>query len=542
MEKLHCRSLLPAHELSVLSKSRPTRRDWLKVAGAGSAGLILTSLQGFKQSAWSHGSSMFSLGVASGDPTPDGFTIWTRLAPSPLVPNGGMPNNVVPVRYEIAEDPRMRRIVMRATALALPENAHNLRVHLRGLRANRHYWYRFYVGAEDSIIGRTKTLPDPRATLRELRLASVSCQDFQNGYFTAYEHLAQEDLDAVLHLGDYIYEYAASHVGPRAHVGEETQTLDDYRVRYAQYRLDPSLQAAHAAFPFICTWDDHEVQDNYTAQGPKHEQARHSFAARRRAAHRAFMECMPLGPRVRARSTGGTAMHRSFHFGTLLSLHMLDTRQHRGPQPCRDQEISEGSDISFACEQLQAPERSMLGRTQERWLSEALDQTQGRWNVLGQQVMLTPWDLQALNSLSDQSVYNMDAWDGYPKARERLLALLRQHRVANPIVLTGDIHTSWAAQLHEHANEVPVAAEFVTTSITSEFPETFVQLVHATLPNNPHIQYFEGRKRGYTRFVIRPDRWQSDFRGVSTIMQASSNIETYASLTVEAGSSVISKT
>lgn len=533
-------SLLRAPALARLAAQGPSRRGWLKIAGAGGAGWLLSSLRGYKQSAWSHGSSLFSLGVASGDPSPDGFTLWTRLAPSPLIPSGGLPPRPVRVHYEVAEDPLMRRIVRSGTSIAHPERAHNLRVTLRGLRSQRHYWYRFFVGGEDSIIGRTKTLPDPRRPLSQLRLASVSCQDYQNGYFTAYEHLAQEELDAVLHLGDYIYEYAAHSHGPRSHVGEETQTLDDYRVRYAQYRLDPSLQAAHAAHPFICTWDDHEVQDNYSLAGSRYEEAQSTFAARRRAAQQAFLEHMPLGPAVRTQA-GRTSMYRSFHFGDLVSLHMLDTRQHRSAQPCQDEELLSGTDVSFACDQLSVAERTMLGSQQEAWLSRALQRRQARWNVLGQQVMLTPWNLQTLSPLLEDPVYNMDAWDGYPKARERLLGLLARHQVRNPIVLSGDIHTAWGAQIHAAPNQDPVAAEFVTTSITSEFPTAFVHYARATLDSNPHIRYFEGHNRGYTRFVIGPGTWQSDFRTVSSISRPSASIETQQSLVVEAGSSRIYK-
>lgn len=499
----------------------------------------MSNLEGFKRSAWSHGSSLFSLGVASGDPTAQGFTIWTRLAPAPLIANGGMPPQDVPVRYEIATDPLMRKIVQRGTAIASHRSAHNLKVHIRGLRPHRHYWYRFSVRAEGSIVGRTKTLPDPRASLSELRLATVSCQDYQNGYFTAYEHLAHEDLDAVLHLGDYIYEYEASSSGPRAHVGQQTQTLEDYRVRYAQYRLDPCLQAAHAAFPFICTWDDHEVQDNYADLTAKDPQAQATFRSRRQAAYRAFLEHMPLGPEIQlgARST---PIYRSFSFGQLLDLHVLDTRQYRDEQPCREREISEETDVSFACDQLSASDRTMLGVDQERWLSNALERSQSRWNVLAQQVMLTPWNLQSLYPEIGPELYNMDAWDGYPRARDRLLRLLEQHQVQNPIILSGDIHTTWAAEIKRDPDKEPVAAEFVTTSITSEFPEAFVQLVYTTLPNNPHLRFFEGRKRGYSILRVRPDDWQTDFRGVSSIQSPHATISTYQSMVVEAGSSKIS--
>lgn len=542
MKLLH-RPLLTASDLSRLCAPQGNRRDFLRLAGLGAAGIAISSLPSFKDSAWGHGSELFSLGVASGDPHPRGFTIWTRLAPAPLTEKGGMPDRAVRVNYEVAADPQMRRIVDAGSALAWPEQGHNLRVHLDGLSPNRHYWYRFQVGNEDSIIGRSKTLPAPNQILAELRFATVSCQDYQNGHYTAYDHLAQEEIDAVLHLGDYIYEYAARQGSPRAHLGGETQTLADYRLRYAQYRLDPALQAAHAAFPFIFTWDDHEVDDNYSLASTQDEPQALAFRARRRAAYQAFMEHMPLGPGVTT-SARRPQIYRSFRFGQLAAIHVLDTRQHRSQQACRDNEIMAESDVSFACDQLRAPDRTMLGSDQEQWLSTRLQRTHARWNVLAQQVMMTPWNLQALSPNSGTPVYNMDAWDGYPRARERMLDLITQSKLANPIVLTGDIHTAWAAELKAQPNkeDAPVvAAEFVTTSITSSFPDTFVRLVQATLPHNPQIRFFEGQSRGYTRLIVRPERWQSDYRGVSTISAPKAEVSTLQSLVVESGSSVISK-
>jgi alkaline phosphatase D len=273
----------------------------------------------------------FTLGVASGDPTPTGTVLWTRLAPRPLDPDGGMPARAVPVDWEVATGPRFRDVVRRGRIAATPALAHAVHVEVDGLDPGRHYWYRFRAGGHLSRIGRTRTCPDPRRPLGRLDLAFVSCQNFEKGYYTAYRHLAEDDLDVVLHLGDYIYENPPRRNLPRRHVGGEPADLPGYRVRHALYKTDRDLQAAHARHPFVATWDDHEVENDYAGRHPVEGGDPAAFLRRRAAAYRAYWEHMPL----RRPPRGPTMpLYRRLRFGDLVELNLLDTRQYRDDQPC----------------------------------------------------------------------------------------------------------------------------------------------------------------------------------------------------------------
>ena len=299
--------------------------------------------------------SPFKLGIASGDPTPTGVVLWTRLAPDPLE-GGGMPPVPVDVRWEVAEDDKMTQVVRRGVVRAAPEWAHSVHADVEGLRPDRWYWYRFDVGDSASAIGRTRTLPPLGAPADRLRFAFVSCQHFETGYFTAYRHLAAEDLDLVFHLGDYIYENAGDPEAGRirVHSSDEITTLEDYRNRYAQYRTDPDLQAAHAAFPWWVTWDDHEVDNNYANDISENDDPRDAFLLRRAAAYQAYYEHMPLR---RAQIPKGPALrlYRDFSYGSLTSFFILDTRQYRTNQPCGD------SSVNPPCGGEKDPNATMMG-------------------------------------------------------------------------------------------------------------------------------------------------------------------------------------
>lgn len=511
------------------------RRDFLKRLGAGTAAGA-TALSGLGSTAQAHGSRLFKLGVASGDPGHFGVTLWTRLAPDPLTPGGGMSPRRVRVGYEIAADPNMRRIVRTGQTITSARFGHNVKIDVRGLRPDRWYWYRFTAEGEDSPIGRTRTFPWWWNETERMRFALVSCQDYQNGFYSAYRNLAQENLDAVFHVGDYIYEYGPNADGVRQHNAPETETLEDYRMRYALYRLDPDLQAAHAAFPFICTWDDHEVENNYAARTPEKGQDASAFRTRRSAAYRAYWEAMPMNRRVRLRRDG-LNLHRQIDFGTLASFYVLDTRQFRTDQPCDPDD----SAIQPACPERLDENQALLGRAQMRWLERGFRQGHSTWNILAQQIMFTPWNLQAVNPAASE-IYNMDAWDGYPLARERVLKAIDRHWPSNPLILTGDIHSSWAAEIKEDSRDpesASVAAEFVGTSISSDFPDQFIPLVQATLPDNPQIRYFDGSYRGYVRFELSFKECQVDYRAVESILDPAAGVSTVASFVVEDGDSTI---
>jgi alkaline phosphatase D len=466
----------------------------------------------------------FSLGVASGDPLPDGVVLWTRLAPDPLN-GGGMPPENVVVRWELALDENMRKVVQKGKALAIPDLAHSVHVDVRGLNPDRWYWYQFRVGDEVSPIGRTRTAPSFRRPTKQLNFAFVSCQDWQNGYYTAYQHLAEEDLDLVVHLGDYIYEYGPQTDKPRQHNSPEIVTLADYRNRHALYKTDANLQATHAAFPWIVTWDDHEVENNYANLIPEENQSQEAFLVRRANAYQAYYEHMPLrqsslpnGPNMQ--------LYRRLTFGNLAEFHVLDTRQYRTDQPCND-------GLKPRCAAAFDVNATLTGTEQEQWLFQGLDQSRSRWNVIAQQIMMAQYDFDARPEVG---LFNMDQWDGYVAARNRLLNFLQQRQPSNPVVISGDIHSSWVHDLKadfDNPASVTVGTEFVGTSISSDFPTAFIAPTQAALSDNPHTKFFDGAYRGYVRCHLTPERWQSDYRAVSTITSPNATISTLASFVVE---------
>lgn len=467
----------------------------------------------------------FTLGVASGDPAPDGVVLWTRLAPKPLE-GGGMPSAAVEVTWEVARDERMTDVVKKGRVTASPDLAHSVHVEVRGLEHSRWYWYRFKAGSHVSPLGRTRTAPDTRKQLGKLSFAFASCQHYETGYFTAYRHMAEEDLDVVVHLGDYIYEGATRPGRPRAHVGAEPVSLTDYRNRHAQYKLDPDLQKMHALFPWIVTWDDHELENNYAGDKSEDGAPRDEFLERRANSYQAYYEHMPLR---RASLPRGSSMqlYRRLQFGNLADFSVLDTRQYRTDQPCGDGNKPQ-------CPEALRTDATMLGGEQERWFLDGLRRSRARWNVIAQQVMMAKVDRRA----GPEQAYAMDQWNGYEVPRNRILKFLHESRPSNPVVITGDIHSNWVADLKLDFADVKspiVGTEFVGTSITSggNGADT-LPAVDAYLPENPHVRFYNNQ-RGYVRCVLTPQRWQSDYRVVATVETPGSDIRTRASFVVESG-------
>ena len=470
--------------------------------------------------------SIFPLGVASGDPAPDGVVLWTRLARDPLH-GGGMPPDDVEVVWEVARDERMADVVQSGTAIAAAALGHSVHVEVQGLEPGRWYWYRFRAGADESTVGRTRTLPAPGSPAERLRFAFASCQHYEQGYFTAYRHMAGDDLDLVFHLGDYIYEYEGRDGRVRRHTGDEIELLDDYRNRYALYRSDPDLQAAHAAFPWVVTWDDHEVDNNYADAVSEEEGLPAELFLRRRAvAYRAYYEHMPL--RRASRPAGpNLQLYRAFAWGDLAGFHVLDTRQYRTDQPCGDRR-------GAVCDGVLDPAATLLGETQERWLLNGLAGSTARWNVIPQQVMMARIDFTpgAGESLS------MDVWSGYEAARRRLMEFFAARRPANPLVLTGDIHSNWVADLkvdYRDAAAPVVGTELVGTSISSggdgvDVPDRLA----AVLAENPWVRFYNGR-RGYVRCDLTPGRCRADYQVVEYVTRPGGPLATRASFVVEDG-------
>ncbi|MET8947745.1 alkaline phosphatase D family protein [Streptomyces sp. NPDC004542] len=463
---------------------------------------------------------VFSLGVASGDPLPDGIVLWTRLAPDPLN-GGGMPDSAVAVEWELAEDERFRKTARRGVAQARPEYGHSVHVDVRGLRPGRTYWYRFRAGGRLSPTGRTRTAPHPHRKGGSLRVALASCQNWQHGYFTPYADMLAQDPDFVLFVGDYIYESTPSATAVRRHEGTgEPYTLEQYRNRYAQYRSDPDLAAMHANAPWVVTFDDHEVDNDWAGEIPQDpgKQPHDAFVARLAAAFQAYYEHMPVrataipdGPHIR--------MHRRLEFGHLARLNVLDTRQFR-------------SDQATGQAGAQDPSMTMLGADQKEWLLDGLRDSPARWNIIASQIMMAETDLQ----LGEGKLWYYDAWDGYQAERNALMAEFT--RIRNPVVLSGDRHLTMISDLKEDfadpGSDV-VGAEFVGTSISSNGDQdqaAFHAQWDPLMADNPHWKVIDAH-RGYHLFDIRRDGIDARVRIVDTVLGPQAAASTLATLRVE---------
>ncbi|HEX8927778.1 MAG TPA: alkaline phosphatase D family protein, partial [Actinomycetota bacterium] len=385
-------------------------------------------------------------------------------------------------------------------------------------------------GGEASPIGRARTFPVLGSPKERLRFAFASCQHHGQGHFNAYAAMLEDDLDFVLHLGDYIYE---SDWGPRRvrpHLSEP-QTLDDYRRQHALYKGDRDLQAAHAAYPFLTTWDDHEVENDYANAQSENGDPAEAFLRRRAAAYQAYYEHMPL--RRTARPVGpDMRLYTSAAFGDLAHFVVLDGRQYRSDQPCGVPGRLGGQLVSAACAERTAEERTMLGPEQERWALRQLGGATAAWKVVAQQQLMAQLDQKAPGGAAWWS----DGWDGYPAARRRLLGGIAQRRLRDVVALGGDIHSFWVTDLKADfadPSSATVATEFVGTSVTSAGPP--LEAITAAVPDNPHVRFFEGRERGYARVEATPSRWRTDFRAVRTIAQPDPQARTLNSWVVERG-------
>ncbi|HEY5758433.1 MAG TPA: alkaline phosphatase D family protein [Steroidobacter sp.] len=472
----------------------------------------------------------FTLGIASGDPTSDGFVLWTRLAPKPMEPAGGMPDRPVLVRWQIALDEKMRKVVRRGAALALPQLAHSVHVEVEHLPPARWYWYQFEVGGEVSPVGRVRTAPMFHTLQRELTFAFASCQNWVNGFFPAYRRMAEEDLDFVVHLGDYIYEGPGG-TGVRAHSpAAEIMSIDDYRIRHAQYKSDLALQATHAAFPWIVTWDDHELENNYAGFIPQDEADIPIFADRRARAYQTYYEHMPLrrfsfprGPNLQ--------LYRRLSFGGLLQVHVLDTRQYRSagaPEGCDVAERSDGY-----CPSALDVSRTIAGQQQRDWLIDGLDRSRAKWNVLANQVPFAPNDTNADPAIR---TFGGEKWDGYPFDRADILEVIATQRLYNTVVITGDVHQNFVRNVppdYINLDAEPIATEFIGTSISSggdrELRTTF-----GGDANNPHLRFTDNH-HGYVRCSLSREQYRADYRVVPSVLVDDGPISTLASFVVEHG-------
>ncbi|QDL99042.1 alkaline phosphatase [Rhodopseudomonas palustris] len=515
------------------------RRALLRgLLGAGALGLVSRRSDAAQPVSFS--SDPFTLGVASGDPAPDGFVLWTRLAPEPLKARGGMPAHPVDVTVEIADDPAMTRILRSERTIAYLELAHAVHLEVEGLSPARDYFYRFRAGGADSPIGRARTLPAPDSKLQQLRFAAAGCQRWEGGYYSAWRAIAEDQLDFVFHYGDYIYEYGfveTDKVGapwPRTMPKDfaACYTLTDYRRRYALYKSDPDLKAAHAACPFLPSFDDHEIANNWAGDSdPKHTPPE-AFLFRRAMALQAWYEHMPVRRAQRSRGPDVTA-YRGFRFGALADLAVLDTRQYRSRQPC-------GDGLVTNCTEAEAADRTMLGAAQEQWLAARLKQSDATWRVLAQQVLFAPLDWRGFPRIADTGVpvTDVDTWSGAAAARDRVVAMLSDAGASNVVVLSGDLHRAFALELRRDWRDPGsrcVGVEFLSTSISSAGGAPQTEAALATMyRNNPHLKFFSDQ-RGYTRHTVTPQQWLAEFRAVDTIAVPGHPARTVRSLVAEAG-------
>ncbi|WP_285757769.1 alkaline phosphatase D family protein [Nocardiopsis ansamitocini] len=475
----------------------------------------------------------FTLGVASGDPLPDGVVLWTRLAPTPLDPEGrgGMPERDFAVSYEVATDERFSTIVRRGTAVATPELGHSVHPEVKGLEPGRVYHYRFRVGKHVSRAGRTRTAPAAAIAPQKLAFASASCQAWYEGYYTAYRHMVADELDAIFFLGDYVYEYAiraGANLKRPVALGSEhavkVRTLAQYRLRYSLTKTDPDLQAAHAAAAWIVTWDDHEVENNYAGGVSQYKITEKEFLTQRAAAYQAFYENLPLRS-VNTPNGPSARLYRTVSFGRLADIHALDTRQYRNTYP--------DTNASGVAQERHNPDRSILGAAQEQWLTEALHSSRANWNILANQVLMAQLDMGG----ADDHLYFYDRWDGFTASRDRLVAAVLDAQPPNFAVLTGDLHRSTVAELrtdYDDPDASVIGVELACTSISSGTDGAATDTLAANWLSNEHIRLYNAQ-RGYLRFDLDKEGLHADYRVLPYVSKENAPVSTLTRFTVPHG-------
>jgi alkaline phosphatase D len=517
------------------------RRRLLQLAAAGAAVLCLPR-SAHTQPRFA--GNPFALGVASGAPTHESVVLWTRLVALGLFQSLG--NEPISVRWELAHDEQFSRIVQSGQAQARHQLAHSVHVEVSGLEPNRWYHYRFMAGDAVSATGRTRTFPAPDALVQRLRLAYASCQRWEHGYFSAYRHMREENVDAVLFLGDYIYEYPIASNPVRIPSGGWTLTLDDYRQRFALYKGDADLQAMHATCPWLVAWDDHEVQNDYAGSAPGDSGPTVTdFANRRAAAYQAFYEHMPIRASTLAQGLAGLAagaemrLYSQQRFGRLANILLLDDRQYRDPQICtRDRKPGSSLVDPALCPPWNDVARTLLGAAQERWLDDELARTGPGWNIVGQQTLFGRRDAR----FGPGELLWNDGWDGYPAARGRFTRALQRHKVANAVMLGGDVHENWVGHLkadYQRPESESLGVEFCGTSITSRSGGN--QKMAERLAENPHFIFADSQRKGYGIAEFTPGQLTTTLRVVDDVTRRDTQIETLARFTVQAGRPQVEK-
>lgn len=507
-----------------------SRRQFLHACGA--ALLSAPLARGAGAGVPRFGADPFSLGVASGFPTTDSVVLWTRLAPQPLAPGGGMDPVVVPVQWELSGDSRFAQVLRRGTAWAEPALGHSVHVEPEGLEPGREYWYRFRCGAATSMVGRTWTATPAGQSPGRLQLAVACCQHWETGYYTAYQQMLRDAPDLILHVGDYIYENNRPRNRVRDHGTAECYSLEDYRARYALYRSDAALRAAHASCPWMLVPDDHEVDNDYAGDVSEDDDAPALFLARRAVAYQAYYENQPL-PRRALPMGPDMRLYGTRKMGDLLSIHLLDERQYRSPHACPPPGRRGGNRVYVDdCPQLLDPSRTMLGARQEAWLDAQLAADRSRWNVVVQGVVTAYVQEEPGTKLR----YWTDSWNGYGPARQRLMDSLVRRAPPNPLIIGGDIHAFIASDIRSRPgdNSTPLlTSELVATSISSEGPGKAV--VDATLGGRPEVHYADDARRGYLRVTLDAKQARADLVAMDSVREPQSKASVAAAFVVEAG-------
>jgi alkaline phosphatase D len=476
-------------------------------------------------------SDPFTLGVASGDPSPSSVVLWTRLAPDPLVAGGGMPADDVAVDWEVALDPEFAEVRWRGATTAIAAQAHS--VHVRAqVDPGGPYHYRFHAGGWTSPAGTTRAAPSSTGEPEHVRFVSASCQNYQDGFYTAWADAVAQAPDFVVFLGDYIYEGGAAGVGVngvvRTHGTPTCTTLDDYRARYALYKTDPNLQAAHHVAPWYVTWDDHEVANNYAGVGAGDGAGDPAFLQHRRDAYRAWWEHQPVDlPPPPDDPAADYPIYRAMRWGDLVSMVILDGRQYRSPQACGGVTL----DLDPACPETFDAGRTMIGEAQEAWMFDELSAAPGGWHVIAQQTVFGDVTL-------GEAVLNYDQWDGYPVQRDRIVDRLASDAIADVVVLTGDIHFAAAGNIRsgERGTGIPVGVELVATSISSggRVDPAVSDVVKAI----PDIVDVELEHRGYILHTVTPEQWRAEYRMVETVKEPASPAFVHATYVIGRGTNL----
>lgn len=527
-----------------------SRRDLIKALLATTAS---TSTPSFASGQANLRNDPFTLGVASGSPRHDSVVLWTRLHAVNALGMTQIPQQAIPVQWQIAHDAAFSRIVQQGRVQAQPALGHAVHIDVQGLQPDRWYFYRFMHGTHLSALGRTRTFPAPDALAAKLRFAYASCQRWESGFYSAYTHMARENLDAVIFLGDYIYEYKTQkNRSPnvvrdlKVHLSASGSTLEDYRARYAAYKSDPALQAMHAHCPWIVTWDDHEVYNDYAAtQG---EDLSPDFMQRKAAAYQAYYENMPLRASTLVagfdslRSNGELRIYGQFNAGQLVQFTVLDDRQYRDHQSCPRPSRGGGNTIrAEECTELFNPQRTLLGKAQETWLAHTFTQKNAQWNVIAQQTLVGRRNYSPSKN-ADKALLQTDNWDGYPAARTRMTDALQKHTVSNPVFIGGDIHQNWVGHIKadfENSRSKTIATEFCGTSITSTGGNN--DKITERLANNPHFIFADAEKRGYGVVELTAKTMTTQLRVLDDVRHENAAISTLASFTVESGRAVVER-